>query len=45
MEIEQLYNMGNGIIARKANTEDQDLVLEAKGYWKINEGIGEMRAL
>ena len=37
MEIEQLYNMGNGIIARKANTEDQDLVLEAKGYWKINE--------
>ena len=42
MEIEQLYNMGNGIIARKANTEDQDLVLEAKGYWKINEGIGEV---
>ena len=42
MEIEQLYNMGNGIIARKANTEDQDLVLEAKGYWKINEGVGEV---
>ena len=36
MEIEQLYNMGNGIIARKANTEDQDLVLEAKGYWYDN---------
>ena len=40
MEIEQLYNMGNGIIARKANSEDEDLILEAKGYWKINEGVG-----
>jgi hypothetical protein len=42
MEIEQLYNMGNGIIARKANSQDEDLVLEAKGYWKINEGIGDL---
>ena len=40
MDIEQLYNMGNGIIARKANSEDEDLILEAKGYWKINEGVG-----
>ena len=42
MEIEQLYNIGNGIIARKTNIQDQDLMLEAKGYWKINEGIGEL---
>jgi len=41
-EIEQLYNLGNGIIARKADTEDEDLVSEAKGYWKMNEGVGEV---
>ena len=42
MEIEQLYNIGNGIIARKTNIQDQDLMLEAKGYWKINEGVGDL---
>ena len=41
-EIEQLYNLGNGIIARKADTEDEDLVSDAKGYWKMNEGVGEV---
>ena len=41
-EIEQLYNMGNGIIARKSDTEDEDLYSEAKGYWKMNEGAGEV---
>ena len=42
MEIEQLYNMGNGIIARKANAEDEDLVSQAQGYWKMDEGIGNI---
>ena len=41
IEIEQLYNMGNGIIARKTNSEEEGLIIEAKGYWKINEGTGQ----
>ena len=41
-EIEQLYNMGNGIIARKANAEDEGLVSQAQGYWKMDEGNGDI---